>query len=256
MAIMQIDPPAEFPLFHPASAGDDGVRSLLTVLSVKQTIPNLENLVRQLGLSSDIMDLTTFAKTASDLKAAEELGSLLKFYGSDKSIAHNYNLLYGPILLKNDKGGLLEVGIGSNNTKIVSNMGATHRPGGSLRAFRDFTGSEVYGADFDKEILFEEELIKCYFVDQTEPSTFQSLDVHVPDGLDLVIDDGLHAPNANLATLSYGLKKVREGGWVVIEDIGVASLAIWQVVYALISRDFECYLLQGKVHFIFAVCKK
>ena len=36
---------------------------------------------------------------------------------------------------------------------------------------------------------------------------------------DLVIDDGLYAPGANLNVLEFALQHLRPGGYVVIEDI-------------------------------------
>ncbi len=38
---ISLDPVLEFPLYQPVSAGDAHARELLTVLSVKQTIPIL-----------------------------------------------------------------------------------------------------------------------------------------------------------------------------------------------------------------------
>ena len=255
MKLPPCDAVTEFPLYQPVSAGGAEELSSLTLLSVKQTIPNLEALVHLLGLGTGIPDVTTFARTGEAQDAAQRLGELFTLYRSDKANVHNYNHVYGSILAEGTGAGILEIGIGTNNTEIVSNMGAGHPPGGSLRAFRDFTQAPVYGADFDRGILFEEPLIRCFFVDQTQPSTFLALDSDIPDGLDLVIDDGLHAPNANLATLTYGLRKVRDGGWVVIEDIGLPAVPLWQVVYALLSRGLECHLLRGRVSYMFVVRK-
>ena len=67
----------------------------------------------------------------------------------------------------------------------------------------------------------------------------------MPDGLDLVIDDGLHAPNANLTTLAFGLQKIRKGGAVVIEDIARPALPLWKVVKALLSDKYQCELFQS-----------
>lgn len=252
---ISLDPVLEFPLYQPVSAGDAHARELLTVLSIKQTIPNLESLIHQLGLGTGIPEISSFAKTAAGQAAAHKLEQLFTAHLSDKASVHNYNYVYGPVLAESTGAGILEVGIGTNNTAVVSNMGADHTPGGSLRAFRDYTQAPVYGADFDKGVLFEEELIRCFFVDQTDPETFRDLDARIPDGLDLVIDDGLHAPNANLATLSYGLRKVRDGGWVVIEDIGPPAVPLWQIVYSILSRGLECHLLRAKMSFVFAVRK-
>ena len=45
-------------------------------------------------------------------------------YGSDKASGHDYHNIYGPILKKRDAiTGILEIGMGTNNTDVVSNIG-------------------------------------------------------------------------------------------------------------------------------------
>jgi hypothetical protein len=87
-------------------------------------------------------------------------------------------------------------------------MGAEGKPGASLRAFRDFLPNAViYGADVDRRILFEEDRIHCHFLDQTNFSSFEKIDNIIQEKLDLIVDDGLHSPNANINTLIFALKK-------------------------------------------------
>jgi 23S rRNA U2552 (ribose-2'-O)-methylase RlmE/FtsJ len=104
--------------------------------------------------------------------------------------------------------------MGSNNLDVVSNMGAGGRPGASLRAFRDFLpNAQIYGADIDDSILFQENRIKTFPVDQLNPEALSRLGELIPDNyFDLIIDDGLHAPDANVNTLSFALGKVAPGG--------------------------------------------
>ena len=54
--------------------------------------------------------------------------------------------------------------------------------------------------------------------------------------LDLIIDDGLHAPNANLATLNYALRKLSRNGFVVIEDILPCHMPVWNVINTLLTN--------------------
>jgi hypothetical protein len=61
--------------------------------------------------------------------------------------------------------------------------------------------------------------------------------------LDLIIDDGLHSPDANIATLLFGLSRVRSGGWVVVEDIAIEAQPIWEVVAALLPANYRSHLL-------------
>ena len=67
----------------------------------------------------------------------------LKFYfnkyKSDKSLNHNYHLIYGALFPDTNKvKKILEIGLGTNNEKLISNMGKNGSPGASVRAFRDF----------------------------------------------------------------------------------------------------------------------
>ncbi len=71
-------------------------------------------------------------------------------------------------------------------------------------------------------------------------------------GLDLVIDDGLHSPHANLRTLAFGLGIIRKGGWVVVEDISPYALEIWTLISAFLRRaGFACWLVRSPRALIF-----
>jgi hypothetical protein len=118
-------------------------------------------------------------------------------------------------------------------------------------------GAAVYGADIDRSILFTEDRIKTFEVDQTSPESFERLLERLPSNFDLVIDDGLHAPDANILTLSYGLKLIKSGGWVVIEDILEQSQPIWQSVAALLpSQIYDSFFIRARSGMMFAVHRK
>ena len=88
----------------------------------------------------------------------------------------------------------------------------------------------IVGADIDKRILFEEKNIKTFFVDQTKLETFDLLASRVNRKFDLIIDDGLHAPNANIASLIFALKYLKKDGWFVVEDIQSSKLPLWRCI--------------------------
>ncbi|MBP7642438.1 MAG: hypothetical protein KA767_03820, partial [Saprospiraceae bacterium] len=175
----------------------------------------------------------------------------------DKSTLHNYHLIYTAILSRLGKiEGLLEFGIGTNNTSIANNMGANGSPGASLRAFHEFLpNASIIGADIDKAILFNEEGIQCFYVDQTDMTSFEMLDNQIASPLTLIIDDGLHLPNANLATLIFSLEKMKsqENGWFVVEDIRGESLPIWHLIAHILSKTYKCYIIRTKTAYVFAV---
>lgn len=251
-----LDVLAAFPLFVPSSAGDDASRAGLTIQTVNELVPRLRSLIGSLGGKIAVpVKLDEIAASPEDRRAAKVLKRSFDAYGSDKADPHNYHLFYGHVLRdRKSIGHILEIGLGTNNQSFVSNMGKEGRPGASLRAFRDFCPyARIIGADIDRHILFEEDRIRTFFVDQTEPATFNDLAAVVPAELDLFIDDGLHSPHANLASLEFGLSRAKLGGWVVIEDIPKAATALWQCVAALLPDRFRPLLLQGSRAFMFAV---
>jgi hypothetical protein len=243
-----------FPAFLPSSSGETKNLTNLTVQSINQTFPLIESLLASLSIDIPIISVDEFSKRANNLQPSMELKILFDQYGSDKASIHNYHLVYGAVL--SDKlaiKNILEVGMGTINLDVASNMGIYGKPGASLRAFRDFClNAEIYGADIDKRILFSEERIKTFYVDQTDVKTFKQLKNELFESFDLVIDDGLHSPNANIATLDFGLQIIKKNGWVIIEDIRVESLSIWKVIYHLISENFEPFIIQSKSAYIFA----
>ncbi|MBI3985483.1 MAG: hypothetical protein HY343_01060 [Lentisphaerae bacterium] len=233
----------QFPLFAPGSDGPGKGLAEQTVIAINQTIPLMALFLDVVGRNrlTDIVQAVNFCADEPSKLSARQLMDLFKKYGSDKATFHNYHTVYGAIL-KNPEAiaAILEIGLGSNNEGVVSGMGAAGKPGASLRAFRDFLPrATVYGADVDKRVLFEEDRIKTFFVDQTDLNTFDELGKHVGGELDLVIDDGLHAPNANLAVLIFALKRLKVGGWLVIEDIMPACVPLWQVISALLPETYK-----------------
>ena len=247
-----------FPLYAPGSAGPYKDRAALTIQAINQTFPVLSHFVTTVRQKSVTVILAKdFPKNASEFEVAEELKALFDKYGSDKS-SNNYHYIYGPIL-KNvqEITGILEIGLGTNYTDVVSNMGVTGKPGASLRAFKDYLpNAQIYGADVDQRILFTEDRIQTYYVDQTNYGTLESLDKTVPGDLDLIIDDGLHCPNANISVLTFALRKLKNNGWFVIEDIVESAIPVWEVVAALLPKDYTPYILRVEGGIVFAVKKK
>lgn len=248
--------PLAFPMFSPKSGGGYHERSALTKACVNNTLPAIVDIVKTFNIP--LANISKIDDLAFDQAAAErclDLSKLFLKYGSDKSTDHDYHKLYGVILSNKDSiKTVLEIGLGTNNLDVVSNMGAHGRPGASLRAFRDFLpNSLVYSADIDSRILFAEERIQTFYVDQLHYSTLEKLGQVIPEEVDLIIDDGLHSPDANLNTLRFALGKVAPGGWIVIEDIRTEALPVWTLVSGLLSPAFRSCILQAKAGSLFAV---
>ena len=137
-----------------------------------------------------------------------KLTELMNYYGSDKGNKnnhHNYSEYYSELFFNKRKEvkNFLEIGLGTNDINIASNMGENGSPLASLKAWRDFfENANIYGADIDKKILKNHERIKTYFVDQTDPKTIELLfkNIGISD-FDVILDDGLHDYNANIHVL-------------------------------------------------------
>lgn len=158
-----------------------------------------------------------------NLSNSTELCHIMKKYGSDKGLGwHNYTLIYDKLFSKFiDKNiNIFEVGLGTNNIDVPSNMGPNGKPGASLYGWREyFKNANVYGADVDTRILFESENIQTYFVDQLNKETIDNLWSKIPVEFDIIIDDGLHTFEANMSFLENSFHKLKEGGIYIIEDI-------------------------------------
>jgi hypothetical protein len=244
-------------MFAPNSSGATNERALLTIQTANQTFPLLLEVLARTGTKiEDPTPIAKFADTSEKQAAALRLKDLFDQYGSDKGNAHHqYHLLYGALLASTNASALLEIGLGTNNVNVVSHMSSHGSPGASLRAFRDYLPSaQIYGADVDRGILFDDERISTFFVDQTNLDSFSTLSAALPAELDLIIDDGLHSPNANLATLAFGLNRLKVNGHFLVEDIRPEALPIWQLVSAaLLPSDYESEVIATANQLLFLV---
>lgn len=221
----------------PHSAGSWEQLWDLTVEGLEQLPDALVRLVDDKTYPVDIDDWDYPKDRAARLKEC------LDANGSDKAQANHYYKFYASVLHP-DAEAVFEIGLGTNNTDVASNMGPSGRPGASLRGFRDFLpNAAIFGADIDERILFEEERISTRRVDQLDYSSLAALKEWLPP-LDLFIDDGLHSFAANLNSLEVGLRLTKPGGWVVIEDINETTIRLWQVVAKLLPRH-RCHILRA-----------
>lgn len=151
---------------------------------------------------------------------------------SDKGNGHhNYTKLYDHLFgyYRHEKLNILEIGIGSVNPNIPSNMvGAqyenNYKPGASIRGWAEyFPNSQVYCCDIDMEILnFDNERIHPFFFDQTNDYIMKSVSengVLKDIKFDIIIDDGLHIFSVNCNVMKYLLPKLNPGGYYIVEDI-------------------------------------
>ena len=138
-------------------------------------------------------------------------------------------------------------------------MGENGTPGASIKALKEFLpNANLYGADDDKNILFQEERIKTCYVDQMNEKSFGGIKTAFGCiKYDLIIDDGLHNVCANLNTLQFALENLNVNGWVVIEDIGKMKYANWVVIDQIVSQgeNLQTFLVDGHQTFMYIVHK-
>lgn len=111
--------------------------------------------------------------------APTEMCRTMLWSGSDKSLLrHNFTTVYSALFNERRKQPLriFELGLGTNNPDLASSMGTYGIPGASLRAWRElFPKALIFGADIDRDILFEEERIKTFYCDQLDRSLIEDL---------------------------------------------------------------------------------
>lgn len=155
-----------------------------------------------------------------------KLTELMNYYGSDKggkNNHHNYSDYYSEIFFnkRKDVKNFLEIGLGTNNVNLASNMGKEGVPLASLKAWRDyFENANIYGADIDKEILKNDYRIKTFFVDQTNPATISLMFKNIGvSKFDVILEDGLHEYNANICFFENSISFLSDNGIYIIEDV-------------------------------------
>jgi hypothetical protein len=165
-----------------------------------------------------------FLGNLDTLSGKTTLCQIMNSEGSDKGAGwHNYTGLYQCLFEENRANvrNVLEIGLGTNNPKLISNMGMKGRPGASVRGWeRYFPGAKIYGGDIDKEILFFTDVISTFYLDQTDSASVKSFLNNIPGvQFDLVIDDGLHEYRGAKPLLENLISRLAIDGVYVIEDI-------------------------------------
>lgn len=241
--------------FSAGSRNDDSNKHLW-LIGAGQFVDKINLFLKHNRYCCDIIDISVFNNDKST-----ELGNILSKNRSDKSTNHNYNILYSYIFNKlgcENPIKILEVGMGTNNPSLVSHMCADGRPGASLYSWEEYLPrAEIYGADIDKDILFNAGRIKTHYVDQLNMETFNEMQKSFNVKYDLIIDDGLHSIGANLNTLLFALENVNVDGWIVIEDIDTMYYDNWFVLdYILKSnKDYECFFIKARSAYVYVIHK-
>lgn len=161
-----------------------------------------------------------------DSNVKTELCEIMNSNKSDKGNGwHNYTVLYHQFFnkLRDCSLNVFEMGLGTNNINIKSNMGPTGRFGASLYGWEEyFPKAKVFGADIDGDLSVTTDRIKTFYADQTSVKSLQNL-WSQPDlegiKFDIIVDDGLHEFYAGKTMFENSFHKLNAGGIYVIEDI-------------------------------------
>lgn len=167
-----------------------------------------------------------------------ELCELFYKYRSDKcpEIFHSYSPEYYNLLkdYKEQYKNILEIGVGYKEL-MHPISGPDYQNGSSLRGWRDFfVNSYVYGIDINKNILFEDERIKCFYTDQSDDNSLESTirDINNFNSgevkYDLIVDDGSHIIEHMILSFHTLKKYLKSGGIYIIEDIKFQDLSIFK----------------------------
>ena len=207
----------------------------------KDDIDKLVNIV----LKNDFIEVVEIDETT-------ELCEIMERHGSDKSCkptwvdyeGHNYTRFYSKLFnnLRTKDINFFELGLGTNNINIPCNMGRLGTPGASIRAWKEyFPNANIYGADIDKTILFNEDRIKTFYCDQTNSIEIQKMWENINNNFDIIIDDGLHEFNANLNFLKNSLNKLNHNGYYIIEDVVNGELDFWKKEIKKLHNEFPSF---------------
>jgi cephalosporin hydroxylase len=178
------------------------------------------------------MDSITF-----NLYEPTELCSIMLKNLSDKgnpniqNAWHNYTQYYTQLFKNLKPKRIFELGIGTNDLSIHSNMGSNGRPGASLYGWSEyFPDAKVYGADIDYKCLFSTEKIKTFYCDQTNVSSIEKLwkQYELLESFDIIIDDGAHTIESIMVFFENSIHKLQKGGYYIVEDIRNDDIDFWE----------------------------
>lgn len=178
---------------------------------------------------------------------SNEISILCDKYGSDKGEisplghpypwpSHSYSDYYSHIFSNHREGvkRVFECGLGTNNLDVASSMGAKGMPGASLRVWRDyFPNAIVYGADIDRDVLFDEKRIKTFYMDQLDTRSISDFWREVGEtDFDFMLDDGLHTFEAGVTLFENSIRLLSDTGVYIIEDVSARNLLRYEEFFS------------------------
>tara|TARA_B100000575_G_C23004840_1_gene578961 strand:+ start:151 stop:897 length:747 start_codon:yes stop_codon:yes gene_type:complete len=238
---------------------------------IKKILPKFfKDLIKKFLVEKVLKNIKSDFKNTNHNSSINIISELCEKYGSDKGFVmhdnekpfnwkpHTYASYYHSIfnLSRENIKLVFECGLGTNNPKIESNMTSKGVPGASLRVWRDyFLNANIYGGDIDKNILFEENRIKTFHVDQLDKNSIKYMwDTINLENFDIIIDDGLHEPKANYNFFINSFHKLKKNGVFIIEDVSFRNIKIlksklenYDVDIVTLSSKYKSYYLDNNL---------
>jgi hypothetical protein len=221
----------------------DGVRTVVSAATPAAMTPSASyNFLENFGTKFEYRFVVHYKKNNSSL-----LAELCDKYGSDKGEikktghpypwpSHSYTDFYSRLFdhSRFEVKRVFECGLGTTDTSIFANMGVDGKPGASLRVWRDyFPNAQVIGADIDRRVLFEEERIKTFYLDQTDPAVIAEFWNNIGLGdFDFMLDDGYHSYEAGICLFENSVSRLSRDGIYIIEDVGELNLLKFKDYFA------------------------
>ena len=100
---------------------------------------------------------------------------------------------------------------------ILAEIGISH--GGSLQMWKEYLGhkAQIYGLDSAEHVFYEEDQIKCFYMNQSKLETIQSIAKLIPK-IDILVDDGSHVSLDQIQTFNTLFPNLSEDGLYFVED--------------------------------------
>lgn len=163
---------------------------------------------------------------------ASRLSSEFTAASSDKATYHGYHEVYSHLLADRDPKTFLEIGLFLSDKEPHTDLFAWAQV---------FPDAQIYGADIKTHLLFEDERIKTFFVDQSDTATLDELKKSLPSKIDVILDDASHVYELTVNTFESMFDLVSDGGIYMIEDIlfGEYNLDSWEQRVSQLASYFD-----------------
>ncbi|MDR3290015.1 MAG: class I SAM-dependent methyltransferase [Rickettsiales bacterium] len=206
----------------------------------KQIDERIDDVIANQKTEFEVLKLLLNNKSTSDLTCIAE--KYLSDKGRVRNIQHyhTYTQIYEVLFMeyKFTAKNVFECGIGYLNSEQC-------KAGGSLRLWREyFPNAQIYGADINKEVLFQEERIYTDWIDQTSPEAIKKYFDKIDKKFDVMVEDGWHVFKAQNCMFENGINYLSKDGIYVIEDVMPEDLLKHQKYFSTKSDEFDVRYMQ------------